>query len=114
MSVRRHCMKDSRFCQSWREVVSVAAKMREDTASVTREHKLLSGNLGNLCQAVCQRILMRRYVSSSRKDKKWIQEIRGERLQEIAEGASSATPSGQLISRVVPRKKRVSWGPIIA
>ena len=29
--------------------MSVAAKMREDTASMTREHKFLSGNSGSLC-----------------------------------------------------------------
>ena len=27
----------------------VAAKTREDTASMTREHKFLGGNRGNLC-----------------------------------------------------------------
>ena len=31
------------------KAVSVAAKTGENTASVTREHKLLSGNRGNLC-----------------------------------------------------------------
>ena len=29
--------------------MSVAAKTREDTASMTREHKFLDGNRGNLC-----------------------------------------------------------------
>ena len=29
--------------------VSVAAKTREDTACMTREHKFLGGNRGNLC-----------------------------------------------------------------
>ena len=29
--------------------MSVEAKTREDTASVTREHKFLSGNRGSLC-----------------------------------------------------------------
>ena len=29
--------------------MSVAAKTREDTASMTREHKFLGGNRGNLC-----------------------------------------------------------------
>ena len=32
-----------------KKTVSVAAKTREDTASMTREHKFLSGNRGNLC-----------------------------------------------------------------
>ena len=31
------------------KAVSVTAKTRENTASVTREHKFLSGNRGNLC-----------------------------------------------------------------
>ena len=31
------------------KTVSVAATIREDTASVTREHKFLSGDRGNLC-----------------------------------------------------------------
>ena len=39
---------------------------------------------------MCQRILMRQYDSSPRKDKKWIREIRGEKLLGIAEDASSA------------------------
>ena len=29
--------------------MSIAAKTREDTASMTREHKFLSGNQGDLC-----------------------------------------------------------------
>ena len=32
-----------------KKAVSIAAKTREDTASMTREHKFLSGNRGNLC-----------------------------------------------------------------
>ena len=32
-----------------KKAVSVAAKTREDTASMTREHKFLGGNRGNLC-----------------------------------------------------------------
>ena len=31
------------------KTVSVAAKTREHTASMTREHKFLSGKRGNLC-----------------------------------------------------------------
>ena len=31
------------------KAVSVAAKTRENTASVTREHKFLGGNRGSLC-----------------------------------------------------------------
>ena len=32
-----------------KKAVSIAAKTREDTASMTREHKFLGGNQGNLC-----------------------------------------------------------------
>ena len=32
----------------YKKAVSIAAKTREDTASMTREHKCLSGNRGNL------------------------------------------------------------------
>ena len=32
-----------------KKTVSVTAKTREDTASMTREHKFLVGNRGNLC-----------------------------------------------------------------
>ena len=42
------------------------------------------------------------------KRQEWIPEVRKERLQGIAEGTSSASLSGQLISRVVPWEKRVS------
>ena len=35
--------------------VSVAAKTREDTASMTREHKFLNGNRGNLCVKILRR-----------------------------------------------------------
>ena len=47
----------------------------------------------------------------SEKRQKWIRETRRERLQGIAEGALS--PSGQLISRVVTRKKQMSGEPIV-
>ena len=38
-----------REVRSWEKAVSVAAKTKEDTASMTREHKFLNGNRGNLC-----------------------------------------------------------------
>ena len=44
--------------------VSVTVKMREHTASVTRDHKFLSGNRGSLCVEQ-----LRQYASSPRKDK---------------------------------------------
>ena len=53
---------------------------------MTREHKLLGGNQGNLCvknldETVCLQ---------SKKRQEWIREMRGERLQGIVEGTSSA------------------------
>ena len=45
----------------------------------------------------------------SEKRQEWIREIRGKRLQGIAEGAGSVP---QLVSRVVPREKRVSGDPL--
>ena len=52
---------------------------------------------------VCERILIRRYTSSPRKDE-WIQEIRGERLQGIAEGASSAPCLASSSAALFPRR----------
>ena len=40
---------NSREIGALQKTVSVAAKTRENTASVTREHKFLGGNQGNLC-----------------------------------------------------------------
>ena len=62
----------------------IAAKTREDTASMTREHKFLGGNRGNLCagnfdETVCLQ---------SEKRQERIREIRGEGLQGIAEGVA--------------------------
>ena len=50
-SVHRRCRKnlDSANPRDIKKAVSVAAKMREDTASMTSEHKFLGGNRGNLC-----------------------------------------------------------------
>ena len=39
----------SREIGALQKTVSVVAKTREGTASMTREHKLLDGNRGNLC-----------------------------------------------------------------
>ena len=38
-----------RKIRTYKRAMSVAAKTREDTASMTREHKFLGGNRGNLC-----------------------------------------------------------------
>ena len=35
--------------------MSVAAKTRENTASMTKEHKFLGGNRGNLCERTSMR-----------------------------------------------------------
>ena len=64
----------------------VAAKTRENTASVTREHKFLGGNRGILCVENLDETVR----LQSEKREEWIREIRGERLQGIAEDASSA------------------------
>ena len=65
--------------------MSVAAKTRENTVSVRRKHKF-SVEIEGTCvskyfdEIVCLQSEIRR---------EWIREIRGERLQGIAEGASS-------------------------
>ena len=66
--------------------MSVAAKARENTASMTQKHKFLGGNEGtcvsqNLDETVCLQF---------EKREEWIGEIRKEKLQGIAEGTSSA------------------------
>ena len=38
-----------REIRTYKRAVFVAAKTREDTASMMREHKFLGGNRGNLC-----------------------------------------------------------------
>ena len=53
---------------------------------MTREHKFLGGNRGKLCPKNFDEIV--RHQSEKRDE--WIREIRGERLQGNAEGASSA------------------------
>ena len=89
------------------KAVSVAAKTREDTATVTREHKFLVGYQGNL----------------------WVEEFRldstppvgetirvdtsGERLQGIAEGRSSAPVWPAYQPRHFPGEMSVQ-GPIVA
>ena len=72
-----------REIRTQQKAVSVAAKTREHTASMTREHKFLDGTCvsKNLDETVCLQSEIRR---------EWIREIKAERLQGIAEGASSA------------------------
>ena len=53
---------------------------------MTREHKFLSGNWGTCVSKYLEETVR----LQSEKRREWIREIRGERLQGIAEGASSA------------------------
>ena len=82
--------------------MSVAAKTREDTASMTREHKFLEGTCvsKNLDETVRLQSEMER-------------EIRGERLQGIAEGASSAPRLVSSSAASFPVETSVR-GPIVA
>ena len=66
--------------------MSVAAKTREDTASMTREHKFLVEIEGTCVSKNFDETVR----LQSEKKQEWIREIRGERLQGISEGASSA------------------------
>ena len=48
--------------------MSVAAETREDTASMTREHKFLSGNRGNLCVKEHNETSLRRSQTNNAKE----------------------------------------------
>ena len=63
-------------------------------------------------EPVCHRISMRQHASSPRE--KWIQEIRGKRLQRTAEGASSASRLASSSAASFPGKKTSVRGPIVA
>ena len=88
--------------------MSIAAKTREDTASVTREHKFLSGNRGNLCVKIFGRDGAPPVRDKTRVD------TRGKRRETTRDcgGRKQRSPSGKLVSRVVPREKRVSGDPL--
>ena len=75
---------NSREIRAYQKDVSVAAKKRENTASVTRKHKFLSRNRENLGAEDLEESL--RFQSEKREE--WIRELR-QRLQRIAEGTSS-------------------------
>ena len=66
--------------------MSVAGKTRENTASKTREHNFLDGNRGNRCVKKFTRDSMPPFQEKRRVDTR----DRGERLQGIVEGTSSA------------------------
>ena len=88
--------------------MSVAAKTRKDTASMTREHKFLSGNRGNLCVKIFGRDSTPPVREKTRVD------TRGKRRETTRDCGrrKQRSPSGQLISCVVPREKRVSGDPL--
>ena len=73
--------------RTYQEAVSVAAKTREHTASVTREHKFFMETEGT---CVLDENLNETVRLQFKKRQEWIQKIRGERLQGIKEGTSCA------------------------
>ena len=62
--------------------MSIAAKMKKETAIVTRKHKFFNGHRGDDLNETVR--------LQSEKREEWIREVWGERLQGIAEGKSSA------------------------
>ena len=84
----------------------VAAQTRENTASVTTEHKFLGGNRGSLCVEEFRwdtTLPVREKTRVDTRDK------RRERLQGITEGVSSAL---RLPSSSAASEKRVSGDPL--
>ena len=73
----------------------VAAKTREDTASMTREHKFLGGNRGNLCVKILWRDSTHPVRENTRVD------TRDER-RETTRGASSAPRLASLLATSFP------------
>ena len=69
-----------------KKAMSVAEKTRKDTASATREHKFFGGIEGTY--------VLKNFDDTVRlqfeKRQEWIREMKGERLQGIAENTSSA------------------------
>ena len=88
--------------------MSVAAKTREDTASMTREHKFLSGNRGNLCVKI-----LRRGSTPPVQDKMRV-DARGKRRETTRDcgGRNQRSLSGKLVSRVVSRETRMYGDPL--
>ena len=58
---------------------------------------------------MCKRISMRQYASSPRKE--WIREIKGERLQDIAESTSSAPHLASSSAVLLPRRNECLGTP---
>ena len=74
--------------------MSIAAKTREDRASVTRKQKFFNENRGELC-------VQKFRLSGTppvREKQEWIREAREEKLQGIAKGVNS-TPGLRSVSR---------------
>ena len=66
--------------------MSIAAKTREDTASMTRERTSSSVKIEGTCVS---KYFDEKVRLQSEIRQEWIQEVRGERLEGIAEDASS-------------------------
>ena len=76
---------------------------------MTREHKFLSGNRGNLCVKIFGRDSMPPVREKTRVDTR---DKRRETTRDC-EGCKYRSPSGKLVSSVVPWEKRVSGDPIL-
>ena len=81
--------------------MSVAAKTREDTASVTGEHKFFSGNRGNLCVEEFKRDSTVQVGEKRRMDTR---DNRRERLQQIAESTNSAPRLASSLATPFPKR----------
>ena len=75
---------------------------------MTREHKFLGGNRGNLCVKIFGRDSTPPVREKTRVDT-------GDKRRETSRdcgGRKQRSPSGKLVSLVVPREKRVSGDPL--
>ena len=80
--------------------MSVAVQTRKNTASVTREHKFLGGNRRTCVSKNFDKTVRLQYE----KGKKRVRELKGERLQGITEGASSALRLASLSATSFPER----------
>ena len=75
---------------------------------MTREHKFLSGNRGNLCVKIFGRDSTPPVREKMRVDTR-------DKRRETTRGCGGqeyCSPSGKLVSRVVPQEKQVSGDPL--
>ena len=86
--------------------MSVAAKTRENTASVTREHKFLNGNRGKLCVEEFRWDNMSPVREKMRVDTR---DKRREKLQGIAEGTNSAPRLASSSAASFPGRNECPW-----